>query len=190
MVSKPNSKKNRRRGWKIILRCFKNKKEQKHMKRLSSTTQFKIDILLPFTGCRSVWKNARQESCFGIFFAHYCASLDFFIFLYFLCNDQLLHINFLTNKFFLLLLRITSLKKPFQASPLCCEPFSWYLWGSFCILWYVPLILGSCTILNYEIFNRNFLYCSQVLIWRITATRLEPTTTQFINEHSTKWLNG
>ena len=62
---------------------------------------------------KSVWKNARQESCFGIFFAHYCASLGFFIFLYFLSNDQLLHINFLTNKFFLLPLRITSLKKPF-----------------------------------------------------------------------------
>ena len=33
---------------------LKIKKKKKHMKRLSSITQFKIEFLLPFTGCRKV----------------------------------------------------------------------------------------------------------------------------------------
>ena len=32
----------------------KTKKKKKHMKRLSFITQFKIEFLLPFTGCRKV----------------------------------------------------------------------------------------------------------------------------------------
>ena len=32
----------------------KTKKEKKHMKKLSFITQFKIEFLLPFTGCREV----------------------------------------------------------------------------------------------------------------------------------------
>ena len=39
--------------WKIFQGFFKNKKE-KHMKGLSFITQFKIEILLPFTGFRKV----------------------------------------------------------------------------------------------------------------------------------------
>ena len=32
----------------------KTKKEKKHLERLSFITQFKIEFLLPFTGCRKV----------------------------------------------------------------------------------------------------------------------------------------
>ena len=53
-VSKPKSKKNRRIEWKIVQGFFKNKKEKKHMKKLSFITQFKIELLLPFTGCRKM----------------------------------------------------------------------------------------------------------------------------------------
>ena len=54
-VSKPNSKQNRRIEWKNFQGCFINKKEQKHRKRLSFITQFKIEFLLPFTSCRKVF---------------------------------------------------------------------------------------------------------------------------------------
>ena len=38
-----------------LLRVFQNKKEEKNIKRLSFIiTQFKIEFLLPFTGCRKV----------------------------------------------------------------------------------------------------------------------------------------
>ena len=53
-VSKPKSKKSRQIEWKIFHGCFKNKKEKKHMKRLSFITQFKNQFLLLFTGCRKV----------------------------------------------------------------------------------------------------------------------------------------
>ena len=33
---------------------FKNKKKEEHMNRLSFITQFKIEFLLSFTGCRNV----------------------------------------------------------------------------------------------------------------------------------------
>ena len=49
------SKKNRRIELKIFQGCFKNKNEQKHMKKLSFITQFKIKFLLPFTGLRKVF---------------------------------------------------------------------------------------------------------------------------------------
>ena len=34
--------------------CFKSKKGKKHMKRLNLITEFKLEFLLPFTGCRKV----------------------------------------------------------------------------------------------------------------------------------------
>ena len=37
-----------------LSRVFQDKKEKKHMKKLSFKTQFKTDFLLPFTGCRKV----------------------------------------------------------------------------------------------------------------------------------------
>ena len=47
-VSQPKSKKNRWIEWKI----FQKLKRKNHMKKLSFITQFKIEFLLPFTGCR------------------------------------------------------------------------------------------------------------------------------------------
>ena len=35
---------------------FKKRKEKKNMKRLSFTAQFKIELLIPFTGCRHEMK--------------------------------------------------------------------------------------------------------------------------------------
>ena len=40
--------------WKNLSRVFQDKKEKKHMKKLSFKTQFKTEFLLPFTGCRKV----------------------------------------------------------------------------------------------------------------------------------------
>ena len=37
-----------------LSRVFQKQKEKKHMKRLSFITQFKIEFLLPFIGCRNV----------------------------------------------------------------------------------------------------------------------------------------
>ena len=53
-VSKPKSKKNRWIEWKTFQGYLKNKKEKKHMKRLSFITHFKIEFLVPFTSCRKV----------------------------------------------------------------------------------------------------------------------------------------
>ena len=39
---------------KILSTVFQNKKQKQNMKRLSFITQFKIEFLLPFTGCRKV----------------------------------------------------------------------------------------------------------------------------------------
>ena len=48
-------RRNRWKEWKIFQGCFKNKKEKKkHLKELSFMTQFKIEFLLLFTGCRKV----------------------------------------------------------------------------------------------------------------------------------------
>ena len=69
-VSKPKSKKSRQIEWKIFHGCFKNKKEKKHMKRLSFITQFKVQFLLLFTGCRKVLGKmpSLQSSLFKIVF--------------------------------------------------------------------------------------------------------------------------
>ena len=54
-VSKSKSKKNKRIEWKIFQECFKNKKGKKNIKKSSFIiTRFKIEFLLPFTGCRKV----------------------------------------------------------------------------------------------------------------------------------------
>ena len=39
---------------KILSTVFQNKKQKQNMKRLSFITQFKMEFLLPFTGCRKV----------------------------------------------------------------------------------------------------------------------------------------
>ena len=41
--------------------CFKNKNKKNYMKRLSYITQFKIEFLLPFTGCRKVLGNVPDK---------------------------------------------------------------------------------------------------------------------------------
>ena len=42
----------------------KTKKKKKHMKRLSFITQFKIEFLLPFNGCRKVFGKMLDPSIF------------------------------------------------------------------------------------------------------------------------------
>ena len=59
LTRKMDSKKNRCIELKIFQGCFKNKKQKikkkkKNRKRLNFMTQFKIEFLLPFTGCRKV----------------------------------------------------------------------------------------------------------------------------------------
>ena len=52
--------------WKIFQGCFKNKNEKRHMKRLSFTTQFKIEILLLFTSYRKVLRKMPATSHFWL----------------------------------------------------------------------------------------------------------------------------
>ena len=42
----------------------KTKKKKKYMKRLSLITQFKIEFLLPFIGCRKVLGKMPEVTCF------------------------------------------------------------------------------------------------------------------------------
>ena len=46
--------KNKKIEWKIFQGCLKIKKEKKNIMRLSFVTQFKIEFLLLFNGCRKV----------------------------------------------------------------------------------------------------------------------------------------
>ena len=61
------SKKNRRIEWKIFQGCFKNKKEKKNTRTRRDwvITQFKIQFLLTFTGCRKVLGKMPADELFA-----------------------------------------------------------------------------------------------------------------------------
>ena len=126
-VSKPKSKKNRWIEWKTFQGYLKNKKEKKHMKRLSFITHFKIEFLVPFTSCRKV-PGKKRDGLFEVtneqqIFSKYFKSILQFLqilqdFLYIVFNEKSFNEVSLYRKY--ITITKQKVKIPYFTHPINC----------------------------------------------------------------------